>query len=116
MYGPSNQEGKRNGLKALADEGGVIAALAIDQRSALRKLFANAINVEPEGVPAEKLIPFKEAVSRILTPHASAILLDPEYGPPAARQRAKTAVSLLAYEKTGCRRHLPGRLPELLDH
>jgi tagatose-1,6-bisphosphate aldolase len=29
-------------------------------------------------VPAEMLVIFKEAVSRILTPHASAILLDPE--------------------------------------
>jgi tagatose 1,6-diphosphate aldolase len=109
-------EGKRNGLKALADERGVIAALAIDQRSALRKLSANAMNVEPEGVPAEKVIQLKEAVSRMLTPHASAILFDPEYRLPAAPQRAKTAGLLLAYEKTGYRRNLPGRLLELLDH
>lgn len=90
--------------------------MAIDQRSALRSLFAHATGMEPENVPVEMLIHFKEAVSRILTPHASAILLDPEYGLPAARQRAKNAGLLLAYEKSGYDKEVPGRLPSLLDH
>src|SRR5271165_1967120 len=114
--GPTCTDGKKKGLQAVADKRGVIAALAIDQRSALRKLFAKTMNVEPESVPVEKLVHFKEAVSRILTPHASAILLDPEYGLPAARQKAKTTGLLLAYEKTGYDKKVPGRLPELLDH
>jgi tagatose 1,6-diphosphate aldolase len=109
-------DGKKNGLTAVANARGVIAALAIDQRSALRKLFSKAINVGPEEVPAAKFVEFKEAVSRILTPHASAILLDPEYGLPAARQRAKSSGLLLAYEKTGFDKSVPGRLPELLEH
>jgi len=108
--------GKKKGLMAVANARGVIAALAIDQRSALRRLFSKAINVGPDEVPAEKLVEFKEAVSRILTPHASAILLDPEYGLPAARQRAKSSGLLLAYEKTGFDKSVPGRLPELLEH
>jgi tagatose 1,6-diphosphate aldolase len=107
--------GKRKGLEAVSDSRGVIAALAIDQRSALRSLFARSMGVEQENVPAEKLIQFKEAVSRILTPHASAILLDPEYGLPAARQRAKNVGLLLAYEQTGYDKKVPGRLPRLLD-
>ena len=108
-------EQKRKRLEAVADSRGVIAALAIDQRSALRKLVAKAMNAEAGSVPAEKLVQFKEAVSRILTPHASAILLDPEYGLPAARQRAKNAGLLLAYEETGYAKDVPGRLPRLLD-
>jgi tagatose 1,6-diphosphate aldolase len=108
-------EAKQKGLQAVADSRGVIAALAIDQRSALRKLFAKALNIEPDSVPAEKLVQFKEAVSRILTPHASAILLDPEYGLPAARQRAKKAGLLLAYEASGYDEKVPGRLPQLLN-
>ena len=108
-------EGKKKGLQALADGRSVIAALAMDQRRALRRLFAKSMNVGPENVPPEELIRFKEAVSRILSPHASAILLHPEYGLPAARQRAKNAGLLLAYEKTGYDRNVPGRLPELLD-
>jgi tagatose 1,6-diphosphate aldolase len=61
------------------------------------------------------IIRFKESVSRILTPHASAILLDPEFGLPAAAQRAKGVGLLLAYEKTGYDKSVRGRLPGLLE-
>lgn len=107
--------GKRKGLEAVADARGIIAAIAVDQRSALRTLFAKPMEMAPENVPAEKLVEFKEAVSRVLTPHASAILLDPEFGLPAARQRTKGAGLLLAYEKTGYSKNVPGRPPGLLD-
>jgi tagatose 1,6-diphosphate aldolase len=107
--------GKWKGLVAVSNARGVIAALAIDQRSALRSLFAKAMSVEPEAVPRSALEQFKEAVSRVLTPYASAILLDPEYGLPAARQRAKNAGLLLAYEQTGYDRAIPGRFPHLLS-
>jgi tagatose 1,6-diphosphate aldolase len=53
---------------------------------------------------------------RILTPHASAILLDPEFGLTAAKKRAPNAGLLLAYEKTGYDATQAGRLPDLLDH
>ena len=107
--------GKQKGLEAIADSRGVIAALAIDQRSALRKLFAAATGIAGDQIPRELLEQFKEAVSRILTPHASAILLDPEIGLSAARQRAKNAGLLLAYEQTGYDKSLAGRIPRLLD-
>jgi tagatose 1,6-diphosphate aldolase len=107
--------GKQSGLRALADERGVIAALAIDQRSALRKLFAKASGRDANEVPAEWLVQFKEKVSQFLTPYASAILLDPEYGLPAARRRSKDAGLLLAYEQSGYDKSQPGRLPRLLD-
>jgi tagatose 1,6-diphosphate aldolase len=108
-------EGKRKGLDALSDRRGVIAALAIDQRGALRKLFSAATDMEPGQIPRENLEKFKEAVSRILTPYASAILLDPEIGLSAAGQRAKSSGLLLAYEQTGFDKSVPGRLPRLLD-
>ena len=107
--------GKQKGLQAVADSRGVIAALAIDQRSALQTLFARAMGVAAADVPGENLSQFKEAVSSILTPHASAILLDPEYGLPAAAKRAKNAGLLLAYEQTGYDKKVPGRLPRLRD-
>ena len=106
---------KKRGLEALADSQGVIAALAIDQRGALRSLFAKAMGAEPTRLPAELLVTFKEAASRILTPHASAILLDPEYGLPAAKQRAKSAGLLQAYEQTGYDKQVRGRMPRLLQ-
>jgi tagatose 1,6-diphosphate aldolase len=108
--------GKRKGLQAIANSRGIIAALAIDQRGAMRSLFAQAMGVEPATVPGEKLVQFKEAVSAVLTPHASAILLDPEYGLPAAGRRAASAGLLLAYERTGFDKTVAGRLPRLLDH
>jgi tagatose 1,6-diphosphate aldolase len=58
---------------------------------------------------------FKSLVAEVLTPHASAILLDPEWGLPASKRRAKNAGLLLAYEKTGYDKTGPGRLPDLLD-
>jgi tagatose 1,6-diphosphate aldolase len=107
--------GKQSGLRALADERGVIAALAIDQRSALRKLFAKARGRDANEVPTEWLVEYKEKVSQFLTPYASAILLDPEYGLPAASRRSKDAGLLLAYEQSGYDKSVPGRLPRLLD-
>jgi tagatose 1,6-diphosphate aldolase len=59
---------------------------------------------------------FKTLVTEVLTPHASAILLDPEWGLPASKRRAKNAGLLLAYEKTGYDKTGPGRLGDLLDH
>jgi tagatose 1,6-diphosphate aldolase len=59
---------------------------------------------------------FKSLVTEVLTPHASAILLDPEWGLPASKRRAKSAGLLIAYEKTGYDKTGPGRLPDLLDH
>jgi len=52
---------------------------------------------------------------KVLTPHASAILLDPEYGLPAALARSENAGLLLAYENSGYDNTRPGRLPDLLD-
>jgi len=103
--------GKRKGLEAVADSRGVIAALAIDQRGAMPRLFAKAMGVESASVPAETLVTFKEAVSHMLTPHASAILLGPEYGLAAARQTAKSAALLLAHEQTGYDKQMRGRMP-----
>ncbi len=107
--------GKRKGLEAVSDRRGVIAALAIDQRSALRKLFSAATGMDGQQVPIEKLEQYKEAVSRVLTPYASAILLDPEIGLGAAKQRAKNAGLLLAYEQSGYDKSVSGRVPRLLD-
>jgi tagatose 1,6-diphosphate aldolase len=59
---------------------------------------------------------FKTIVTKVLTPHASAILLDPEFGLEAGRARARNAGMLLAYELSGYDNTRPGRLPDLLPH
>lgn len=104
--------GKLAGLKSVSDQRGVIAAAAMDQRGSLRKSLAKEKGVA--DVPESALIEFKELVTEVLTKHASAILLDPEFGLPASKRRNGKGL-LLAYEKTGYDAALPGRLPDLLD-
>jgi tagatose 1,6-diphosphate aldolase len=108
--------GKIKGMEAVSNSRGVIAAAAMDQRGSLRSAIAKDKGVDKKEVTHAMMSEFKEAVARILTPHASAILLDPEYGLSAAKLRAKNAGLLLAYEKSGYNNTQPGRLPDLLDH
>ncbi|MGB3159829.1 MAG: tagatose-bisphosphate aldolase [Carnobacterium sp.] len=102
---------KLEALKRLSDENGIIGALAIDQRGSLKKMIAAGSTTD---VGDEGIIRFKELVSEELTPYATSILLDPEYGLPAAKVRDKNAGLLVAYEKTGYDATEPGRLPDLL--
>src|SRR6202021_2798124 len=99
--------GKQKGLEAVSNSRGVIAAAAMDQRGSLRSAIAKDKGIDKKAVTDQMMIEFKEAVTRILTPHASAILLDPEYGLPASKVRAKNAGLLLAYEKTGYDNTIP---------
>ena len=101
-------------MKALSNEAGIIAAAAMDQRGSLQKSLAAAKGVDKSAVTQEMMEDFKIAVTKVLTPHASAILLDPEYGIPASKVRSANAGLLLAYEETGYDNSQPGRLPDLL--
>ncbi len=105
--------GKLASLKRVSNERGVIAAAAMDQRGSLQKSLAKEKGSEVGDAMMEE---FKTLVTEVLPPHASAILLDPEWGLPASKRRAKNAGLLLAYEKTGYDKTGPGRLPDLLDH
>ena len=107
--------GKRKGMQAVSNERGVIAAAAMDQRGSLKSAIAKDKGIDKNAVTPEMMAEFKGAVVRILTPYASAILLDPEYGLQAAKGRAKNAGLLLAYENSGYDNTRPGRLPDLLD-
>ena len=102
--------GKKKYLDQLTNEAGIIGALAIDQRGALKKMIGKY-----KEATTDDIIKFKELVSQELTPYASAILLDPEYGLPAADVRDAHCGLLLAYEKTGYDATTPGRLPDVLN-
>jgi len=109
-------EAKLKRMKALSTKDGIIAAAAMDQRGSLQKSLASAKGVDQKAITPEMLSEFKTAVVRVLTPHATAILLDPEYGLEAAKARAPNAGLLLAYEESGYDNTKPGRLPDLLPH
>ncbi|MGX7077543.1 tagatose-bisphosphate aldolase [Globicatella sanguinis] len=98
-------------LEKLSTNDHVISALAIDQRGSIRKMIESKGAVEDIQAAVEA---FKISISEVLTPYASSILLDPEYGLPATKVRDAKAGLLLAYEETGYDATEPGRLPDLL--
>lgn len=102
---------KKEALLRLSNSNNIIAALAIDQRGAIRKMMGK---IDPEKATKEMIVDFKIAVSRELTKYSSSILLDPEYGLPASKERDENAGLLIAYEKTGYDANAVGRLPDLL--
>ncbi len=106
--------GKMRGMDAVADKKGVIRAAAMDQRGSLLKSIAKAKNVDARAVTRDMMSEFKTAVIRVLSPHASGVLLDPEYGLEASRARKSGVGLLLAYEQSGYDNTQPGRLPDLL--
>ena len=109
-------DGKLKRMQALSNQRGIIAAAAMDQRGSLQKSLAAGRGVDVKEITQEMMSEFKVAVSKVLTPHASAILLDPEFGLEAAKARSKNAGLLLAYELSGYDNTRPGRLPDLLPH
>ncbi len=108
-------QGKLKGLEALSDSRGVIRAAAMDQRGSLLKSIAKAKGVDPKEVTPAMMKEFKCAVTKVLTPQASAILLDPEYGLDAVKVKDSNAGVLLAYESSGYDNTRPGRIPDLLE-
>ncbi len=99
---------KQTKLRKLCTPNGIIAALAIDQRSALKRMMG-------EDITFDQVSEFKCLVSETLTPYASAILLDPEFGWAAAEKRASHCGLIMAYEKTGYDKAVAGRFPDLVD-
>ncbi|HEX8712289.1 MAG TPA: tagatose 1,6-diphosphate aldolase [Terracidiphilus sp.] len=105
---------KQERLQSLSNSKGVIAALAIDQRKSLRKLIAGAASVGFTEISDAQLAGFKSAVTEVLTTHASAVLLDPEYGLEAAQARTAKCGLLLAYEADGYENPRPHRMLMLM--
>ncbi|MDR5604126.1 tagatose-bisphosphate aldolase, partial [Staphylococcus coagulans] len=89
-------------LSRLVDENGIYAAVAVDQRGALRKLLGDT------GTP-ENLSLFKKLVAEVLTSHGSSFLVDHEYGLDAAKAKDAKAGLILSYEQTGYDKSRPVR-------
>jgi len=106
-------KGKFEGINACADKRGVIAALAVDHRGNLLQEIARSRGENGQATAAD-MHAFKTEVTRVLTPYASAILLDPEYSLEASSSRASGTALMLAYEKSGYEVSVTGRPPDLL--
>ncbi|GCE07648.1 tagatose 1,6-diphosphate aldolase [Dictyobacter aurantiacus] len=103
--------GKFTALNACSNEQGVIAALAVDHRLNLLQAIAEARGAR---ATVQDLQTFKATVTRVLSPYASALLLDPEYGLEAITSCAPSTAVMLAYEKSGYTGEAGDRLPDLL--
>jgi tagatose 1,6-diphosphate aldolase len=104
--------GKYEGISAVANDQGIISAMAIDQRGSLNTALQKAKG--GGDVSASQIREFKEAVTEVLSPYASSVLLDPEYGLEAAQRRARSVGLLLAYEQSGYDTAQRGRFPGVL--
>ncbi len=109
-------QSKLSHLEKLATQKGIIAAAAMDQRGSLKKSIAKEKGVDPSQITDAMMSEFKTIVTKVLTPYASAILLEPEFGLEAAKNRAKNAGLLLAYETTGYEQNTDGRVPRLIQN
>ncbi len=64
-------------VKDLARPSGGLAMLAVDQREAMRLMFQSATGIVP--TPDKTLTDFKVNAARILSPYASAVLVDKQF-------------------------------------
>jgi sulfofructosephosphate aldolase len=64
-------------LARMARPSGAFAMVAMDQRESLRAMFAENL---PQPIALERRVDFKLAVARVLSPHASAMLIDQPEG------------------------------------
>ena len=106
--------GKLRGLQQLADKKGILTVCALDHRDSLRR----ALNEKnPDAVSYEDMVQFKLDLCRIVSPLASAVLLDPVYG--AAQAIEAGALSgqaglLVSTEMTGYSGESTARITKLL--
>ena len=105
---------KTERLQKLSTSNGVIAALAIDQRKSLRMMIAGAAGVHLNEISDAQLGEFKSAVTRCLSPYASAVLLDTEFGSCAFGQQAASCGLLMTYEMDGYENPRPHRMLALM--
>ena len=107
---------KAERLRRLSTPDGVIAAMAIDQRKSLRMMIAAAAGVPVEAISDEQLGEFKRVVVHHLSPYASAVLIDPEFGGPAIGAQSDTCGLLLTYEMDGYENPRPNRMLALMPN
>jgi len=97
MPDPSQTPVAGVGLDAISGPDGTLAIVAMDQRNTLRRMLTE------QGKPTDTatMEAFKVDVVQALSPSATAVLLDPEYGVPAVRRAgvmAQGCATLVAVE------------------
>lgn len=76
--------GKHWGLRRLADAQGLFSMVAVDQRPPIVNLVAKARGIAAAAVGFDDIVAVKGLLAQGLAAHASALLVDPDFGLPAA--------------------------------
>ena len=92
---PLSRWGKHWGLRRLANAQGHFAMVAIDQRPPIVQRVASARGIAPEAVGFADIVQVKALLAQALAPHASALLVDPDFGLPAATPHLRPDRGLL---------------------
>jgi len=108
--------GKLRGIQELSSSDGFLMMIAMDQRGSLAKML-NPMN--PGSVSYEQMEEVKVDLSRILAPHGTAVLHDPEFG--ASQSMTRFALPgnvglLVAVEATGYKGSSSSRLTEIVEN
>jgi len=107
--------GKYRGMQRMSNERGCLSMCALDHRGSLQKMLKEGLGREARY---QDMVDFKFDICRALSPHCSAILLDPVYG--AAQSIASNVFSgkaglLVSLEETGYEGSGESRLSRSLE-
>ncbi|MEI6043905.1 MAG: tagatose 1,6-diphosphate aldolase [Chloroflexota bacterium] len=111
MAKPKTGVGKLLGLQKLSNDQGIITVTALDHRGSLKKSLQTAMPDTKIGY--DEVVVEKMRMTRIFSPHSSAILLDPVYGAGQAittRSLSGNAGLLIAVEESGYDGNDEGRI------
>jgi tagatose 1,6-diphosphate aldolase len=107
--------GKIRGLQRIADIDGIFTMCALDHRGSLAGMLCH--DSAPEACAGD-ITDFKQELCRLLSPHASAVLLDPIYGAAQCLSRSLLARGtglLVSLEETGYEGSATARQTRLLQ-
>lgn len=105
--------GKLRGLRHISTTDGLFIIAALDHRNSLKQLISPT---EPDSVSSTMLKNVKTEFTKILAPHVSAVLLDPEYGIEASKKSVRRSTGLImSLERSGYAEKRGRRLTKLLE-
>jgi tagatose 1,6-diphosphate aldolase len=87
--------GKQWGLRRMATPQGHFTMVALDQRPPIATLIADKRGIAPAQVDFADMVAVKRVLVDVLGPHASAMLLDPNFAFPAALERLPAHTGLV---------------------
>lgn len=100
--------GKLRGLQRLSNEAGHFIMVALDQRPPIAQMLAARLGIAPSQVRFQDMLAAKRLLVQELGPHASAMLLDPNYALPGALASLPARTGLMVTLEDHRYRDTPG--------